>query len=157
MLRLRCVLSSGCEHDRILELGDNRDTSLHDEATRHYNRCLRPPALHCLCYGTMITIREHPRSQATSAASNGGWQVVSGDKLSDCVNLLRMFKNAFWDKMPVPHACSVARFVIAQCNWDAMHATRAQSCARMLSSTVCACAMHTGMRSTPNIAGNFSQ
>ena len=73
-----------------------------------------------------------------------------------CVNLLRMFKNAFWDKMPVPRACSVARFVIAQCNWDAMHATRAQSCARMLSSAVCASAMHTGMRSTPNIAGNFS-
>ena len=52
MLRMRCVLSSGCEHDRILELGDNRDSPLHGESMRHYNRCLRPPALHCLCYGT---------------------------------------------------------------------------------------------------------
>ena len=40
-----------------------------------------------------------------------------------CVNLLRMLKNAFWDKMPVPCACSVPRFVIAQCNWDVMYAT----------------------------------
>ena len=46
MLRLRCVLSSGCEHDRILELGDNRDSPLHGESMRHYHRCLRPPALH---------------------------------------------------------------------------------------------------------------
>ena len=51
---LRCVLSSdsGCEHDgdRVLELGDNRDSPFNGEATRHYHRCLRPPALHSLCY-----------------------------------------------------------------------------------------------------------
>ena len=51
MLRLRCVgaysrLDSGCEHDRMLELGDNRDSPLHGESMRHYHRCLRPPALH---------------------------------------------------------------------------------------------------------------
>ena len=124
---LRCVPgSSGCEHDRILELGHNRDSSLHGEATRHHHRCLRPPALHCLCYGT---IREHSRGQATEGANNGGWQVVFGDEVTEhyfcnshqfrCVNLLRMLKNAFWDKMHVPRACSVARFVIVHCNWDA--------------------------------------
>ena len=46
MLRLRCVLSSGCEQDRILEFGDNRDSPLHGESMRHYHRCLHPPALH---------------------------------------------------------------------------------------------------------------
>ena len=44
-----------------------------------------------------------------------------------CINLLRMLQNAFWDKMHVPRACSVAHIVIVQCNWDAMHATRACS------------------------------
>ena len=129
---LRCVLSSWCEHDRVLELGDNRDSPLYGEATRHYHRCLRPPALHCLWYypGTL----EGP---ATEGASNGGWQVVFGDEVTEhhfcnshrfrCINLLRMLKNAFWDKMHAPRACSVAQIVIAQCNWDAMHATRACS------------------------------
>ena len=78
------------------------------------------------------TIREHSRPPATERASNGGWQVVFSDEVTEhhfcnshrcrCINLLRMLKNAFWDKMHVPRACSVARFVIAQCNWDAMHA-----------------------------------
>ena len=53
MLRLRCVLSSGCEHDRILELGDNRDSPLHDEATSQYHRCL--PRWHFIAFAMVLS------------------------------------------------------------------------------------------------------
>ena len=43
--------------------------------------------------------------------------------------------------------------VIAQCNQLGCNARNA----RMLSSAVCASAMQTGIRSTPNIAGNFKE
>ena len=126
MLRLWCVLSSGCEHDRILESGDNRDSPLHDETMSHYHCCLCPPALHCLCYGT---IREHARDQATAGASNGSWQVVFGDKVTE---------HHFCNSQPIPERQSSAHVQKCILGCDALTT-------RMLSSAVCACAMHTGM------------
>ena len=105
---------------------------------------------HFIAFGT---IREHSRAPAAEGASNGGWQVVFGDEVTEhhfcnshrfrCINLLRMLKNSFWDKMHVPRACSVAQMVTCamQLESDARNA-------RMLRSAVCACAMHyLGMRS----------
>ena len=43
-----------------------------------------------------------------------------------CVSLLRMLKNAFWDKMHVPRTCSVERFVIAHVGMRCTHRAHAQ-------------------------------
>ena len=110
--RLDAIVST-----RVLTSGDNRDSPLHGEATRQ-NRCLRPHARHCLCYGT---IRAHMTGQAREGASDSGWQVVFDDEVTEhhfCHSAnsgASVFCACSKMHAGIPRACSVAQVVLAQC------------------------------------------
>ena len=153
---LRSIHSSRRKHDRLLPLGDNMDSPRHGEATRQYHRFL--PCRHFIAFAMVLSgnVRGARLQQGPAMAAGRLCSVTvtehhfCNSRQFRCASLLRMAKNAFWDKMHVPRTCS-----IAVCD-RAMQLGCDARTVPMLSSAVCASAMH-GMRSTLNIAGNFSR
>ena len=153
---LRSVHSSRRKHDRLLPLGDNMDSPLHGEAMRQYHRCL--PRRHFIAFAMVLSGNTRgDRLQQGPAMAAGRLCSATVTEHHFCnsrqfrwASLLRMLKNAFWDKMHVPRACS-----IAVCD-RAMQLGCDERTVPMPNSAVGASKMY-GMRSTLNIAGNFSQ
>ena len=139
-------------------MGDNRDSLLHGEATRQYHRCL--PRRHFIAFSTWYN---------PGACEGIGYSRAQQWQLAGCV-LRRSDLNitstiVVHSGASVFCACSKMHSgirwtyrahanVIAQCNWDAMHAPHAFSVAQFV---LPQCKLGSDHRSTPNMVGNFSR
>ena len=74
---LRSVLSSGRKHDRVLPLGDNRDSPLHGEATRQYHR--RLPRRNFIAFA-MVLSGEHCRARLEQGPAMAAGRLCSATK-----------------------------------------------------------------------------